>query len=114
MRLGALALCRRCLATWPMAAAVLVAGLGGRLPPASGVELALWLGPATGEYVAVHAGRLPYSAGRTLIFGLILGVGLGRLAHRYLLAPGDAEVLAIAVAVALPSLLSAARYHLKE
>lgn len=97
-----------------MAAALLLAGLMGKLPPAQDLELALWLGPATGEFVAVHAGSLPYRPGRTLLFGLLLGAGLGRLAHRYLLHPGDPQVWILAACCALPTLWAATVHHRKE
>ncbi len=97
--------------TWPLATVLIVAGLGGRLPLAEPHELALWLVPATAEYVAVHLGALPYRAGRTWLFGACLGVGLGRVFHRYLVQPTDPVVW---VTLSLLGLIcgGAAAYHL--
>ena len=103
VRVGPLPVCRRCLATWPLASALIVAGISGRLPPARDLELAIWLVPALAEYVAVHSGALNYRPGRTWVFGLCLGTGLGRLFHRYLLEPGDPMVWTALGLVALVS-----------
>ncbi|MCB9743224.1 MAG: hypothetical protein H6741_14380 [Alphaproteobacteria bacterium] len=86
---GPVPICRRCLATWPLMAAVLGAGMLGQLPLASPEELALWLAPPAGEYLAVHLGRAPYTPRRTWLFGALLGVGIGRALHRYVLDPSD-------------------------
>lgn len=82
-------ICRRCLATWPLALGLIVAGVGLRWPLATPWELALWLVPVTVEYIAVHLRWAPYSASRTWLFGAMLGIGLGRTFHRYVLQPTD-------------------------
>lgn len=91
---------------------VMVAGVWADLPVAQDWELALWLGPPSGEYVAVHAARSPYRPGRTWIFGAMLGLGLGRVFHRYLLAPDDPVVWAVLVTLAVVWGGAAGAYHL--
>ncbi len=72
-----------------MAGAAIVLGIAGNHPPATALELVAWLLPALLEYTAVQTGRLPYHPGRTWIFGGLMGLGAGRLLHRYLLDPTD-------------------------
>ena len=112
VHVGPVDLCRRCIATWPLAGALMLAGMATALPPAPDWELALWLGPPTGEYLAVHTARIPYRSGRTWLFGVLLGVGLGRTLHRYLLDPTDPVVWAVLGCVALVWGGAAAAYHL--
>ncbi len=78
------------------------------------MELALWLGPPTGEYLAVHTGRARYHRGRTWVFGLLFGVGLGRLFHRHLLDPTDLVVWLVLGTVALVWAGAAAFYQLRS
>lgn len=110
IHLGPLALCRRCTATWPLAFGLILAGLSGRLPPAHDLELCAVLGLALGEYAAVHLGKLRYRAWRTWLFGAVLGWGLGRLFHRYLLDPSDPVPWVALLSVGIPG-LGAALYH---
>ncbi|MCP4920986.1 MAG: hypothetical protein GY913_29170 [Proteobacteria bacterium] len=112
VHIGPLVLCRRCTATWPVAAALILAGMAGRLPLAADWELALWLGPPTGEYLAVHTARTPYRSGRTWLFGILLGIGLGRTFHRYLADPMDPVVWAVLGTIAVVWGGAAAAYHL--
>ncbi len=87
--IAGLAVCRRCLACWPVALLVIFACVGLAQPVGSSLELAaLWTLPL-GEYVAVHALARPYSPRRTWFVGVILGVAMGRTLHRYLLDPSD-------------------------
>jgi hypothetical protein len=74
---------------WPLTFAVIVAGVVAPWPPAEALELALWLSPAVLEYALVHTGVLPYRPWRTGLFGALMGVGLGRTFHRYVLEPTD-------------------------
>ena len=113
IHLGPLALCRRCTATWPLALGLILAGLGGRLPPAHDLELCGVLGIALGEYIAVHTGRLRYLAWRTWAFGALLGWGLGRTLHRYLIDPSDPAPWVVLLSVGVPGLV-AAWWHVRH
>jgi len=72
-----------------VAGVTIVLGIAGSFPTATVLELIAWLLPALLEYTAVQTGRLPYHPGRTWIFGGLMGLGAGRLLHRYLLDPTD-------------------------
>lgn len=86
----------------------------GRLPAPHDLELALWLGPPTGEYVAVHTRRAPYRPARTWVFGAMTGIGLGRVFHRYLLDGTDLVVWLVLGTVAATWLGAAALYQLRS
>jgi len=92
---------------WPLSYLVMGLGLFGPLTPASDVELVLWLGPPVGEYLATHVGRARYGARRTWVFGIIAGVALGRLFHRYLLDPMDRSVWLMMFLTGVPALIGA-------
>ncbi len=111
--LGGVAVCRRCLAAWPLALCVIAAGVAVGWPVAGPGELvALWSLPMA-EYVAVHVGGRPYSARRTWVLGPLLGLALGRTLHRYLLAPLDPVTWAILGVAATVGGASAATYHVR-
>ena len=78
-----------------MAGATIVLGIARDLPTATALELVSWLLPALLEYTAVQTGRLSYHPGRTWIFGGLMGLGAGRLLHRYLVDPTDPWVWAV-------------------
>jgi len=99
--------CRRCMATWPLAAIVCAAGLSRPLPAADDLELLLLLAPPLGEYLATHLGGLPYRRRRTWIMGAWLGLALGRLFHRYLLDPADPVPWILLASAGLPALAAA-------
>ncbi len=105
------AVCRRCLAAWPLAFGVIAAGLIAPLPRAGLAELAAWWALPLAEYVAVHARGVAYHPGRTWGLGAMLGVALGRTLHRYLLDPTDPGTWAVLGLAALIGGLAAASYH---
>jgi hypothetical protein len=106
-QIGGITLCRRCLATWPMTFAVIAASFAAGAPAATEKELIFLLGPPLGEYLATHVGRLPYRPGRTWLSGLLAGVAMGRLFHRYLLDPADRTTWFILFLAGVPALLGA-------
>jgi hypothetical protein len=89
-----------------VAGATIVLGIARDLPTATALELAAWLLPALLEYTAVQTSRLPYHPGRTWIFGGLMGLGTGRLLHRYLLDPSDLVVWGIGGLCILAGLVS--------
>ena len=89
LQLGGRHLCRRCAALWPVCFAVLVLGVVVAWPVAGPGELAAWLALPMAEYAWVHAGPGRYTAWRVWPLGGMLGVGLGRAFHRYVLDPMD-------------------------
>ena len=89
-----------------MAGAAIVLGIAKDLPTATALELVAWLLPALGEYAAVQRGRLLYHPGRTWIFGTLMGIGAGRLLHRYLVDPSDLVVWGIGGICVLAGLVS--------
>lgn len=111
---GPVPVCRRCLATWPLALLLTGLGVAGRLPPASDLELVAWLGPPLGEYLAVHLGRLPYRRGRTWFVGLLAGIAAGRLFHRYLQDPYDPAVWTLLLGAGIPAGLAALWHTLRR
>ncbi len=104
--IGSWPVCRRCLAAWPLAAAILVATWTGRLPAPPAWEPAAWLAPAAVEFVGAALGRWPHRPGRTWAAGLLLGTGWGRLAA-LAWTPGGAipawTTLALFAAVTVPA-----------
>jgi len=91
--------CRRCLWMYPVAFAVLAAGvLGPRLPaPVEIAGYALAALPALVDFVLEHLGRVRQSARRMVIVSVPLGVGLGLGFTRYVHAPGDPWFWAVTV-----------------
>lgn len=112
-RLGPVVLCRRCTAAWPLAVAVIGAGLATGAPPAGPLALLGWWALPLAEYTAVHALGRPYSPRRTWVFGGLLGVALGRTLDRYLRDPTDLVAWAALALAAGIGGLSAAAYHLR-
>ena len=102
--------CRRCAATWPLAAVVCAAGLSRPLPAAGDLELLLLLAPPLGEYLATHLGTIPYRRWRTWLMGAWLGLALGRLLHRYLLDPADPVPWILLASAGLPALAAGIAY----
>lgn len=73
--------CRRCLALYPLALVVALAGLAGFAPWPERLDLwFIWLlcVPGTIEYVAEQVGLLTYSARRQTIATLLIAPALGR------------------------------------
>ena len=110
--LGPYAVCRRCLTIWPIAVLVMAVSFGRSLPIASGYELALWLSVPTAEFVAVHTNLTKYSPSRVWLLGASMGVGAGRLFHRYLQEPTDPISWIVMGACVTPALLATLYYHL--
>jgi hypothetical protein len=111
--IGKVAVCRRCLACWPLAFSVIALCLARSLAPAGLIELTAWWTLPLAEYVGVHVLGRPYGPRRTWFFGALLGVALGRTLHRYLLDPFDVWTWAVLGVVSLVGGLSAAAYHLR-
>ena len=101
-------MCRRCTAVWPISFGVIGLGLCGILPVASPAEICAWLLPTLIEYCGVALGRLAYRPQQTWLFGALMGLGSGRLLHRYLVDPGDMVTWSIGGACLLLGLLSVA------
>ena len=106
LRVGGWHLCRRCLALWPACFAVLVAGVVHGWDVAGVGELAGWLVLPMAEYAWVHAGAGNYAAWRVWPLGALLGAGLGRAFHRYVLEPADPVAWGALIAVGLVGGLS--------
>ena len=109
---GPFYVCRRCLTIWPLAILVTATSFGRHLPTASGYELAGWLSLATIEYSAVHFRLMSYSAARVWILGAMMGVGAGRLFHRYLQDPTDITSWVTIAACTTPAVIATLYYHL--
>ena len=77
--------CRRCLALYPLALVVMIAGLAGVAPwPERLDRWFIWLLciPATIEFVAEKLGGVEYRARRQVVVTLLVALALGRgLAH---------------------------------
>lgn len=81
VRLGQRHVCRRCLALYPVALAVMTLSLaGGELWPSSLDLWVIWLAcvPATVEYVADALGLVRYHPRRQLVVTLVVALALGR------------------------------------
>mgnify|MGYP006928165248 CR=1 FL=1 len=97
---------------WPLTFGVIVAGVVAPWPLAGALELTLWLSPAVVEYALVHTGVVPYRPRHTGVFGALMGVGLGRTFHRYVLDPTDALAWSALLSTGAVCGL-AALYHLR-
>ncbi len=94
VRVGKTHLCRRCMALYPVAVAVMLAGLlagpgfsnEGWVAAATLLVLPL---PAVGELVLEHLGVLSYKPARQVGTTLLAGAGLGLGFARYLRHPSD-------------------------
>ena len=109
--IAGVALCRRCLGCWPVAFATLVTSVVAALPQASVPDLVVLWTPPLLEYVAEHALGRRYSARRTWLASLLLGLALGRTFHRYVLDPTDVVAWAALGLAAGVGGLSAVIYH---
>ena len=86
VRIGRRHVCRRCLALYPVAFAVLIlAGAGVRWPASlDGVLLVALPLPAVAEFVLEHLGVTGYRPGRQVLVTLPLALALGVGFDRYL------------------------------
>jgi len=91
---------------------VLATSFARHLPTASGYELAGWLTAPTLEFIAIHSSSLGYKPSRVWLFGTMMGVGAGRLFHRYLQDPTDPTSWIVMIACAVPAAIAALYYHL--
>src|SRR5689334_14235315 len=90
--IGRSPVCRRCLALYPLAFAVMAAALAtGRTltSPAFTAVMVLTPLPAVVEFVLEHLGAIRYRPRRQIALSLLLAVGLGLGFARYLRHPGD-------------------------
>lgn len=83
--------CRRCVVLYPLAFAVMAAGLVGTWAagPLAAVALVVLPLPAVIEFALEHRGRLSYRPARQMAVTVPLAVGLGIGFARYLRHPAD-------------------------
>lgn len=84
--------CRRCLALYPVAFAIVVLAMAGLAWPDSWDTWILVLLPVPGviEFVLEQIGMIRYSARRTILVTVPLAIALGGGFARYVESPGDA------------------------
>jgi hypothetical protein len=92
VRIGPVAVCRRCLAVWPLTWVLLglLVGLGAPADAWWDALVPLLLLPPVLEFVGVHVGRWPYRPGRVWLLSPLLAVALARLLHRLVVHPFEA------------------------
>ena len=101
VRIGPLAVCRRCLVLWPLTWGFLALLVAFRAPAQAwwDVLVPVLLLPPVVEFVGVHVGRWSYRPARVWALTPLLAAALARLLHRLVLLPADpwsTGILAIA------------------
>ncbi len=107
--------CRRCLLLWPAAYGLIALQVVLRSPGRHPLDLLLplLLLPPVVEFLEVHMGLRPYSAGRTWLLTPLLALAMGRLLYRCMVIPWDPATWAVILVAGLPSLYAAWRFSLR-
>jgi hypothetical protein len=112
VHVAGVAICRRCLALWPLTYLLIGAQVALRTPAHHDLDVLLPLAllPPVLDYVEVHTGLARYDPARTWALTPLLAVGLARLLFRHMAHPFDPVNWAVLLLAALPAAWAAWRF----